>query len=236
MQYRPLGFFTTDPRAIRPPITYSSSYTFDLAPIAYPENKRPVRLSGQPLKLSQGRVSTIMVKVARGTDPFDVVVQIMDRIPGVIPLESPGFFQTQRNHLTALLRTMVVFLGGAWVLSLVLVGLVFASAVNEREREIGVLRALGSTQRHVLQTVLTEGVLLGLVGGLAGVVLASFGLLVFQQQAQRLIGLEFSIPSPIWFFGLIVGGLALALLTVLAAASLPAWRISKREPAIAMRG
>ncbi len=51
----------------------------------------------------------------------------------------------------------------------------FAMTVVERTREIGMLRAVGTTQRQVIKIVLTEALLLGVVGSVAGV---GFGLLL----------------------------------------------------------
>ena len=51
----------------------------------------------------------------------------------------------------------------------------FAMTVVERTREIGMLRAVGTTQRQVIKIVLTEAMLLGVVGSVTGV---GFGLLL----------------------------------------------------------
>ena len=51
----------------------------------------------------------------------------------------------------------------------------FAMTVVERTREIGMLRAIGTTQRQVIKIVLTEALLLGIAGSVAGV---GFGLLL----------------------------------------------------------
>ena len=43
--------------------------------------------------------------------------------------------------------------------------------VTERRRELGLLRAVGATQRDVRMVVLGEAALIGLIGGLLGVLL-----------------------------------------------------------------
>jgi putative ABC transport system permease protein len=54
-----------------------------------------------------------------------------------------------------------------------IVGNTMAMAVRERTREIGVLKTLGFPNRRILRLVLGESVLLALLGGLPGIVLAA---------------------------------------------------------------
>ena len=51
-----------------------------------------------------------------------------------------------------------------------MIGMVFSISVNERRQQLGVLRALGFKRGSVLQTLLAEGAILALSGGVAGIV------------------------------------------------------------------
>ena len=66
----------------------------------------------------------------------------------------------------------VAFLFGlvAMVVGAFLVGNTLAMTVGERTREFGLLRAAGTTSRQVLGLVLRQGLALGVVGSLLGVV------------------------------------------------------------------
>jgi putative ABC transport system permease protein len=116
-----------------------------------------------------------------------------------------------------------------------LIALVFAIAVNERRREIGVLRALGASRATVLRSLLLEAWLLALAGGLSGILLASAVLGMFQRTIVGLLGVPFLYPSLPRLIGLGLGALGLALLCVTLAALGPALRISRMDAAIAMR-
>jgi len=188
-----------------------------------------------PFKIAPGSISTAMVKVAMGSDTHDVSVRVMEQVPGVVPIESAGLFQTQRTQMIGLLRTVLIMLGVTWILSMVFMGLAFSLAVNERRRQIGVLRALGASQAIVLKSLLAESTLLALGGGLAGNLLAVLLVIPLQEQITRLAGVPLLLPAPMAFLGLILGGLLLALTSVTLAASLPAIRISRQEPALVMR-
>jgi putative ABC transport system permease protein len=108
-------------------------------------------------------------------------------------------------------------------------------AVNERRREIGVLRALGSTRSFVFRSLLAEAGILAVSGGIVGTLLAAFAVLLFRQAIINSLGIPFLFPSPLALLGFVCGGLAVALAGVAVAALLPAYRISHQEPALAMR-
>jgi putative ABC transport system permease protein len=176
-----------------------------------------------------------MVRVTPGSDPQPVALDIMQKVPGVTPIESPNLFQAYRKQITGLLRAVLGILGITWGLSVVLIGLVFSMAVNERRREIGVLRALGATRVAVFQSLLTEAAILALGGGTVGIALAALAIYLFRNFLVASLGIPFLLPSIPSLLALDGGGLALALGSVTLAALFPAYRISRQDPAVAMR-
>ena len=137
--------------------------------------------------------------------------------------------------MSGVLRSNLIVMSITWVLSVLLIGLVYSMAANERRRELGVLRAMGATRAFVLRSLLAEASILALGGGLVGVSVTSLAVILFRNLIIHSLGLPFLFPS---FFPLLVqviGGLLLALLSVTLAALLPAYRISHLDPAVAMR-
>jgi putative ABC transport system permease protein len=189
----------------------------------------------KPLEIPAGSVSAILVKVSSGSDPHEVAVRILRNVPGVTPIVSPDLFGGFRRELGGLLRGVLAVAGIAWVLAIVLVGLVFSMAVDERRREIGVLRALGATRAFVLLSLLCEAGMLALAGGTFGIALATLAVALFRDLIVTSLGMPFLFPSIAELLALFAGGLALALVGVTSAALLPALRISRRDPAAEMR-
>jgi putative ABC transport system permease protein len=76
-------------------------------------------------------------------------------------------------------RTLTVLLGGIAAISLLVGGIgvmnIMLVSVTERIREIGLRKALGATPRAIRRQFLVEASVLGLLGGVAGVVLGSAG-------------------------------------------------------------
>jgi uncharacterized membrane protein len=117
---------------------------------------------------------------------------------------------------------------GAFALALATVGMfgVFAYAVRQRTREIGIRMALGAQPSAVVRLILTghsRAVLAGLLAGLFGAIAASIIL------RSRLHGL--SPFDPVAYLGVA------AVLTVagLAASYVPARRATRVDPVVALR-
>jgi putative ABC transport system permease protein len=195
-----------------------------------------VQLQPRPaFEIAPESISTAMVKVRLGNDPHQVAVRMLEQVPGVVPIESTGFFQTQRAQIVGLMRTLLVLAGLTWCLATLFMGLVFSLAANERRREMAMLRALGATKIAVLRTLLLEGVALAIAGGLAGIGLTILATGLFAEQIARATGIHILLPAPLAVVGLAAAGLVLAVASVTLAAWLPASKLSQMEPALAMR-
>ena len=193
------------------------------------------RQAGHSLYVAPDSVSAVLVKIDTGANAHDVAIRILEQVPGALPIESTNLFQTERAHMVGLIRSMLFILGVIWALSMVFVGLISSLAANERRREIGVLRALGGTRSFVLHVLLTESVLLAVGGGLFGVACTILAVSLAWEPLVETSGLPFLLPSPGGFAALAVLALTLALVSVVVAALIPAFRISREEAAIVMR-
>ncbi|MBI4785499.1 MAG: ABC transporter permease [Chloroflexi bacterium] len=189
----------------------------------------------QSLVLPPDSASAALVRVAPGNDPNQVAMRILSQVPGVMPITSPQLFQTFRLQIAGLVRGMLAVLTITSVLCLVMIGLVFSMAANERRREIGVLRALGATPSYIFGSLLAEAGLLAAGGAVSGLTLAALGVYLFRDYIIRSLGMPFLFPSAPVLVGLGAGGLALGLVGVGLAVLLPALKISRQDPAAAMR-
>jgi putative ABC transport system permease protein len=112
-------------------------------------------------------------------------------------------------------------------------------SVLERVREIGVMKAVGARDRHILAIFLVEGALVGLVGGCLGLLLtwaASFPTDAWLRAlvARNLhVRLESSVFAFSWW--LLVGAPIFAALVTTLAALLPARRAVRVDPIAALR-
>ena len=191
--------------------------------------------AAQELVVPTNQISAILLKLQPGVAPKDMVARIGREVSGVTALQSPELLRGTRRELTGLLRIIFVALSLAWLLSVAVTGLVFSLAAHERRRELGVLRALGSPRRVVFGLLLAEAVVLALAGAASGIALCLAIAFWFREAIVFMLGMPFLFPPPALLAALIAGGLLVALLSVGLAALVPAWRISRMEPASAMR-
>ena len=197
--------------------------------------KGSLTLAEKPLTIPPDSVSAILVNVRPEADPRLVARRIRQDLAGVSAIPSLDLFQTFRRQMTGVLRGVVALLGITWALSVGLIALVFSMAANERRREIGVLRALGSPRSFVLRSLLAEAAILGLGGGALGLALSVLATYLFHNLLVVSLGIPFLLPSLPGLLLVVGGGLGAALVTVTLAALIPAYRISRQEPALAMR-
>jgi putative ABC transport system permease protein len=110
-------------------------------------------------------------------------------------------------------------------------GNTMAMSVRERVREVGVLKTLGFTREAILGMILGEAVLLALLGGVIGLVIAS-GLCAMMRQAPAFISqLKTLSIQPA------VGAVCLAVAAAIGLISsfLPAWAASSTPIVEALR-
>ena len=132
--------------------------------------------------------------------------------------------QSTSNNLIRLFVVLIVAVGIASVLVV---------SVVQKQKEIGILRAMGASPRRVMSVFLLQGGFYGLLGSALGSAL-SLALLNFFSRVSRnadgtlLISAEIEPSVMAW-------ACALALIVGLAAAALPARRAARMDPVQAIR-
>jgi putative ABC transport system permease protein len=107
--------------------------------------------------------------------------------------------------------------------------------VNERQRELGLLRAMGANKGHVFGLIISEAVIISFVGGIVGIAIGSSLLLGFKNVILDSLKLPYLLPSASALAELVSGAVLFAMATGLMASILPAASASKLEPYEAIR-
>jgi macrolide transport system ATP-binding/permease protein len=150
-------------------------------------------------------------------------------------------FGDQFRNFEDLLGKMRVALLGLALVALLLACLGIANtmytAVLERTKEIGVLKALGSRRRDVLLIFVAEAAVIGLAGGLVGILIAvglgRLGNAAVDRLTQSVAGTGFDVFRT--DFVVVAAGLVLAVVLSTVSGLLPALRAARQDPTRALR-
>ncbi len=111
------------------------------------------------------------------------------------------------------------------------------TAVLERTKEIGVLKALGARRRDVLLIFVAEAAFIGLAGGLVGILIAvglgRLGNVAVDRLTQSVAGAGFDVFRT--DFGVVAVALVVAVVLSTVSGLLPALRAARQDPARALR-
>ncbi|MET4921986.1 FtsX-like permease family protein [Streptomyces sp. PSRA5] len=138
------------------------------------------------------------------------------------------------SFLDVMKYAMLGFAGIAFLVGIFLIVNTFSMLVAQRTREIGLMRAIGSSRKQVNRSVLLEAVLLGIVGSVAGVA-AGVGLAVGLMELMSSMGMELSTQDLTVKWTTPAIGLALGVIVTVLAAYIPARRAGKISPMAALR-
>ncbi|QNS05778.1 ABC transporter permease [Streptomyces xanthii] len=126
------------------------------------------------------------------------------------------------------------FAGIAFLVGIFLIINTFSMLVAQRTREIGLMRAIGSSRKQVNRSVLVEALLLGVVGSVVGVG-AGVGLAVGLMKLMSAAGMDLSTDDLTVKWTTPAVGLLLGIVVTVLAAYLPARRAGKVSPMAALR-
>ncbi len=189
-------------------------------------NQLPLSSQGAAM----GRFNVLVIRTAMDAGRMSGAVR---HVVGEIDKNQPVTFETMQRVVDRSLEprrfnTLLPALFAGLAVALAAVGVfgVGSHAVARRTKEIGIRMALGATPISVLVMVATESLLLAVIGitlGLGGIAATS------RLLARFLYGVRPAEP-------LIVGGIAMALIAVVAGSGLfPARRAMHVDPVVALR-
>jgi putative ABC transport system permease protein len=170
------------------------------------------QLTGNPNHLSQ-----IYLKADSPGDVPAVLAEAKAKLPGYQIFSMEEFTSLLTVNSIGLLRNFIgVVIGVATVVGFIVVFMAMYTAVLERTREIGILKAMGASGNVVLGLMLKEAIMLAVLGTVAGIVLtygtqALMGRLVPSTLTQEMVYEWWAIAGAIAIAGALLGVLVPAV-------------------------
>lgn len=175
-------------------------------------------------------VSSLMIRVKDGEDPKALAREINYSLDDSAPISAyttNGIFSGVTDSVQSMSIYSTVLLVVMLILVVAALMSVFTITINERTEEFGILASLGVSSGKLGGIVLTEGAVIGLVGGVLGAAFAAVALLIFADPIMvklQIPQLDTSLP-----YLLALGGICLALSVAvsLLTSLYSAWKISR---------
>lgn len=183
--------------------------------------------------LAPEKVSAFLLQLAPGAS-LEQARFAIGQIPSIKVVSGNPIFTAARQSLGSLVWGVGAFAVLLFVALLFVVSLLFSAIVQERYREIGMLRAMGARRRQILTLTLLEALIITGVGGGAGVV---FGAVLIFLAARSLgfyftsLGVPFNGPPDAFVLAAGAVSLCFGLALGLVGALIASRRAMRLEPA-----
>ena len=190
------------------------------------------------------RTAQSLLNLVGGVTTIDLTVQdvyaaetLAREIQASIPVQADSWIKTNAQFFTAVraqsttntLIRLFVGLSVAFGIAAVLV-----VSVIQRSKDIGILRAMGTSRGRVLSIFLIQGGVLGLIGSLFGSAMGAGALVLWHSLARQVDGSE--LFPLVLDRNLFIAAALLASATGVVAAIAPALRAARLDPVVAIRG
>jgi putative ABC transport system permease protein len=197
-------------------------------------NLEDVRRKGK-VAVRPDSVSVVFVRAAEGADPEKIAAVVENTIVEADAVSRRDIGRNVLRSLADIGRMFLLTFLLASILAACLAWAVFSGVANERAREVGIMRAIGAKQSHVVRLFLLEVVAIGGVGSLLGVAAGTALTLALARSFSILekasAGLGLLERAGIGASGLVIGT-GICLLGALA----PIRRAGRTEPLLVLKG
>ncbi|MCR5608909.1 MAG: ATP-binding cassette domain-containing protein [Lachnospiraceae bacterium] len=135
--------------------------------------------------------------------------------------------------LNAITYVLIAFVSISLIVSSIMIGVITLISVQERTKEIGILRSIGASKRNVSNMFNAETMLIGFSSGLLGVVVTyllciPINILIKAKTGIKGLTVFLPLPAALIFIGI-------SVLLTLFAGIIPSRSAAKKDPVVALR-
>ena len=135
--------------------------------------------------------------------------------------------------INAITYVLIAFVAVSLIVSSIMIGVITLISVQERTKEIGILRAIGASKRNVSSMFNAETVIIGFTSGMLGVIVTYILCIPINAILHSVTGIEnLSARLPIHVAAILV---LISMLLTLIAGIIPSRSAAKKDPVVALR-
>ncbi len=135
--------------------------------------------------------------------------------------------------INAITYVLIAFVSVSLIVSSIMIGVITLISVQERTKEIGILRAIGASKRNVSSMFNAETILIGFAAGALGVIVTWLLCIPINLILNTLTGIpNLDAALPLEFALLLV---AISVLLTLFAGIIPSRSAARKDPVVALR-
>lgn len=135
--------------------------------------------------------------------------------------------------INAITYVLIAFVAISLIVSSIMIGVITLISVQERTKEIGILRAIGASKRNVSSMFNAETVIIGFISGTLGVVITALLCIpinIIMRELTGIANLKAILP-----FGTALVLIAISVLLTMFAGIIPSRSAAKKDPVVALR-
>ena len=181
-------------------------------------------------------VSAVLIDVQDGYSIEQVLNDINIHLRKVEAVQTQSMISDVAYKLSGISGISGILILVIWLLVLVILILAFAMISGERKKEFAILRLLGTSRKKLAFLLLRETLLVSVAGSAIGALMAWITAYAFGNVIESVLSMPFLLPGGASMVLLIVGAMAAAIAASSVSAAVSAWRISRVDAALILRG
>ena len=182
-----------------------------------------------------GEISIAFLRLKQGADPETVARKIIEIDPKIGVMTRANIGGSVLSTLKDITRIFSITIAISSAMAILLAWSTFTALANERQREVGIIRAIGARKHHIIKMFLAEAFIISVFGGLLGVIAGHMLIQYLASDFELLARLGAISPTSPKTVILSVTSVLAGIAVCFTGASLPIARLANMEPLQAIK-
>jgi putative ABC transport system permease protein len=181
-------------------------------------------------------VSSVLINAADGYSIEEVLNDINIHVKKAEAVRTQNMLSDVSDGLVNISGVISVVLAAVWLLSFLVLFVIFSMIANERKKEFAILRGMGASRKELSRIMIRETFYISSSGALLGALIASLVLLLFGNLIRSSLHLPFLLPGIVTFLGFFLFSAAASITAGILSSAMCVSKVSHVDTAFVLRG